>query len=83
MTAAQLTEVASHMLKGESVIYFTGHLAEAAGVNMAVSQLRDVAQRLSTMRMSSPTGSMYEGMRMIALSQRRVEAGMEYVATRL
>lgn len=83
LTAAQLTEVASHMTKGESVVYFTGHLAESAGENVAVSQLRDVAQRMSTMRMSSPTGALYVGMRMIALSQRRVATGMEYIATRL
>lgn len=83
MTAARLTEVASTMRKGESVVYFTGHLAEAAGENADVSQLRDVAQRMSTMRMSSPTGSMYVGMGMIALSQRRVVGGTEYIATRL
>lgn len=83
MTAAQLTEAASTMRKGESVVYFTGHLAEASGHHANVSQLRDVAQRMSTMRMSSPTGSMYTGMGLISLSQRKVPGGMEYIATRL
>lgn len=83
MTAAQLTDVASRMTKGESVVYFTGHLAEAAGRYSDVCRLRDVAQRMSTMRMASPTGSMYVGMCILALSQRKVVAGTEYIATKL
>ena len=83
MTAAQLTDVASRMTKGESVIYFTGHLAEAANSNPSVALLRDAAQRMSTMRMASPTGSVYVGMCIVALSQRKVPAGAEYIATKL
>lgn len=64
------------------MVYYTGNLAEACGENPALCGLRDMAQRLSTMRMSSPTGAMHYGMCMIGLSQRRVSAGFDYIATR-
>ena len=83
MTAAALAEHVSTMRPGAKVTYFTGHLGEACRTSQAIAQLRDMAQRLSTMWMTSPTGSMYAGMGMISLSQRRVEAGFEYRATRL
>lgn len=82
MTAAQLSEVASSLQAGESVTYYTGHLSEACRRNQALTQLRDMAQRLSTMRMASPTGAMYVGMGMIHLSQKRVEGGFDYIATK-
>lgn len=82
MTASELSDRVSTMKKGESVIYFTGHLGESAGRVHATSQLRDMAQRLSTMWMFSPTGSMYAGMGMISLTQKKVAEGFNYIATR-
>jgi hypothetical protein len=82
MTAAQLSEVASSLQAGESVTYYTGHLSEACRRNQALCQLRDIAQRLSTMRMASPSGALHFGMGMLHLSQRRVAAGFDYIATK-
>lgn len=88
MTTSVLTEsdliARIHLMrKGDSTIYYKGHLSTDAFFNADVAKLRDAAQRLSTMRMMRPTGELYQGMGIVTLSQRRAGEVFHYLATRV
>ena len=83
MTVGLLADIVDKMKPGVSVVYHRGHLALQAEKSTELRALRDLAQRLSNMRIASPTGSLHLGMGMVTLSQRRVGNDYEYIATRL
>lgn len=83
LTEGDLISRVQMMRKGETTVYYKGHLATDAFFSLDVSRLRDAAQRLSTMRMLRPSGELYQGMGLITLSQRRVGELFHYIATRV
>lgn len=83
LTERELTDRISMMRSGERTVYYRGHLSTDAFVNKDVARLRDIAQRLSTMMIYGPDGSLFRGMGMVELSQRRVGEEFHYIATRV
>jgi hypothetical protein len=83
VTERELIARIETMRRGQSTIYYTGHLATDAFFNPDVAKLRDTVQRLSTMLMIRPSGQLYKGMGIVTLTQRKVGDKFEYRATKV
>lgn len=83
LSETELISRVQMMRAGESTVYFRGHLSTAAFYNPNVARLRDAAQRLSNMKMLSPTGEIRAGMGLVTLSQMRADDVFYYIATKM
>lgn len=80
VTANQLAESVSLLKPGQGVIYHVGHLH---GADKQAQAIAHMARQLSDMTIPDAHGSLYVGMGLVTLVQRRVGEGFQYIAVRL
>lgn len=71
------------MRRGDSYVYYIGHLATEAFFDPGVARLRDTVQRLSTMTMMRANGELHKGMGIVTLTQKRVGDVFHYAVTKM
>lgn len=71
------------MQRGESAVYYVGHLATDSFFDPDVAKLRDTVQRLSDMVLQTNNGELHRGMGIVTLTQKRVGDDFEYAVKKM
>ena len=82
VTEAQLAEIVPNLAPGQSVVYYVGHLCQEKYGSPGYS-IAALARQMSDMMIPDAHGSLFVGMGLVTLVQRRVVNGYEYLAVRL